>query len=179
MKIVHDIIGRPPGSAPDYLGQQFFVGRGGGQGPLGPPPPWIRAWIYPSGYVVDWPGIYRLIIKGPREMIEWKPKVCFCCCLAYSEGALDILPSFYREYLFLQYSGSHVVPPMSSICISKVSVKNIMMFNRIRAADLPWYYQTDFPLPDHSKGTPTTCLSAVNVDVPGPVFLFVWLWVST
>ena len=27
----------PPGSAPDYLGEQFFVGRGG-QGPLGPPP---------------------------------------------------------------------------------------------------------------------------------------------
>ena len=27
----------PPGSAPDYLGEQFFVGRGGGQGPLGPP----------------------------------------------------------------------------------------------------------------------------------------------
>ena len=28
----------PPGSAPDYLGEQYFVGRGGGQGPLGPPP---------------------------------------------------------------------------------------------------------------------------------------------
>ena len=27
----------PPGSAPDYLGEQFFVRRGGGQGPLGPP----------------------------------------------------------------------------------------------------------------------------------------------
>ena len=27
----------PPGSAPDYLGEQFFVGRGGGQGPLAPP----------------------------------------------------------------------------------------------------------------------------------------------
>ena len=26
----------PPGSAPDYLGEQYFVG--GGQGPLGPPP---------------------------------------------------------------------------------------------------------------------------------------------
>ena len=32
----------PPGSAPDYLGEQFVVG-GGGQGPLAPPP-WIRAW---------------------------------------------------------------------------------------------------------------------------------------
>ena len=29
----------PPGSAPDYLGEQYFVGRGGGQGPLAPPPP--------------------------------------------------------------------------------------------------------------------------------------------
>ena len=27
----------PPGSAPDYLGEQYFVGRGG-QGPLSPPP---------------------------------------------------------------------------------------------------------------------------------------------
>ena len=27
----------PPGSAPDYLREQFFVGGGGGQGPLGPP----------------------------------------------------------------------------------------------------------------------------------------------
>ena len=26
----------PPGSAPDYLGEQFFVGRGGGKAPLAP-----------------------------------------------------------------------------------------------------------------------------------------------
>ena len=30
--------GGGPGSAPDYLGEQFFVGRGGGARPPWPPP---------------------------------------------------------------------------------------------------------------------------------------------